>query len=167
MEGKSAQKLAEIHVQQARKYALRLFAYTSTVFPSEWDQTWNELITPDLLEFAFHARKVNEFCDLRDEAFPDINSLIVKISSNEPGNWETNYHYALNAFVHVNSFVLGHSHADHRRIFEKSQANLQATYVKIGTDKFPEKTISIIGLVSCYLQNVIPLVRSKYPHLKF
>ncbi|MDN6297388.1 MAG: hypothetical protein L0J54_05085 [Halomonas sp.] len=167
MEGESTQKLTEIHVQEARRYALRLFAYVSTVFPSEWSQAWNEIITPDLLEFAFHARKVNEFCKLREETFEPINTLIVKISDNDPGNWEANYHYALNAFVHVNSFILGHSHVDHRRIFEKSEANLQATYVKITTDKFAEKTISISGLVFCFLNNVIPLIRNRYPELKF
>lgn len=73
MEGESTQKLTEIHVQEARRYALRLFAYVSTVFPSEWSQAWNEIITPDLLEFAFHARKVNEFCKLREETFEPIN----------------------------------------------------------------------------------------------
>jgi hypothetical protein len=161
------QKLAEIHVQGARQYALRLFAFVSTVFPSEWGQTWNELIAPDLLEFAFHARKVNELCGLKDESFPDVDSLIVHISENNPEGWETNYQYALNAFVHMKSFMLGHAHADHRRVFEKSEANLQATYVRIQTDKFAEKTISISGLVFCFLNNVIPVIRKKYPEMRF
>lgn len=167
MNVQATQKLAEIHIQEARKYALRLFAFTSTVFPSEWDKTWNELITPDLVEFAFHARKVSEFCNLRGEDFPPINNLIVKISENDPGNWEADYHHALNAFIHIKSFVIGHAHADHRQVFENSEANLVATYVKIQTDRFPEKTISICGLVFCFLNNVIPLVRRKYPTFVF
>lgn len=161
------QKLTEIHVQEARRYALRLFAFVSTVFPSEWGPAWNELIAPDLLEFAFHARKVNELCKLQSEKFPDINILMVNISENDPGGWESNYQFGLNAFVHMQSFVLGHSHADHRHIFEKSEANLQATYVKIRTDKFPEKTISIFGLVFCFLNNVIPILKQRFPALVF
>ena len=167
MYSENTKKLAEIHISESRKYALRLFAFTSAVFPSEWSDVWNEIITTDLLEFAFHARKVNDLCELQKELFPSIDNLIVKISENDPGNWEKNYQFALNAFIHINSFTIGHVHADHRLIFEKSQANLQATYVKIKTDKYPEKTISICGLVYCFLNNVIPALKSKFPELRF
>lgn len=167
MPSENVKRLAEIHITEARKHALKLFAFTSSVFPSEWNNTWNEIITTELLEFSFHARKVNEICNLQDEVFPSIDTLIVKISENNPGNWETNYQYALNAFVHIKSFKIGHAHSDHRVIFKNSESNLQATYVKIQTDKFPEKTISICGLVFCFLNSVIPLLRNKFPELRF
>lgn len=161
------QRVLEIHIEKARDYALRLFAFTSTTFPEEWSRQWNEIITPDLIEFAFHARKVNEICRFNQNNFPNINSLIVKISANDPGNWEVNYQYALNAFVHMDSFVIGQSHSDHRVIFQKAKSNLITTYVKIKTDQRPEKTISIFGLAFCFLNSVIPLIREKYPDIKF
>ncbi|PNG07001.1 hypothetical protein CXL00_07025 [Stutzerimonas stutzeri] len=167
MHSDSVKRLAEIHIAESRKYALRLFAFTSSVFPSEWGSTWSEIITADLLEFAFHARKVNELCRLQDEKFPSIGTLLIKISEGDPGNWEANYQYALNAFVHLNDYKIGHAHADHRAIFIGSEASLQATYVKIKTDKFSEKTISICGLVFCFLNSVVPLLRRRFPELRF
>jgi len=163
----SHRRLTEIHITQARFRALRLVAFTSSVFPGEWSDNWNEVIVPDLLEFVFHARKVNEFCGLMNENFPSINKKIVNLSEGDPGNWEESYRNALNALMHMKSFVIGHAHADHRRIFILATSNLIATYVKVATDKFPEVTISIFGLAECFLNHVIPKVREKDPGLRF
>ena len=164
----SRRRLIEIHITQARLRALRLFAYTSAVFPTEWSDTWSELIVPDLLEFGFHARKVNEFCNLMDYEFPSINQKLVVISESDPGNWEDNYQHALNALLHMNSFTIGNAHADHRKIFTESGANLITTYIKVSTHMFPDvKTISIYGLVGCFLNHVIPAVKSAHPELAF
>jgi hypothetical protein len=163
----SATRLAEIHIQQARLRALRLVAFTGSVFPGEWSVQWNEAIVPDLLEFGFHARKVNEFCGLIEEAFLPIDTKVVKISEGDPGNWEKSYRSALNALMHMKTFTIGHAHADHRRIFLAAESNLIATYIKVSTDKFPEVTISIFGLVDCFLNQVIPRIRQSQPHLRF
>lgn len=160
-------KILEIHIEKARAYAFRLHAFANSVHPKEWNNQWNEIITPDIIEFSFHARKINEICEFRKERFPDIDNLFLTISEGDPGNWETDYHLALNAFVHMKEFVVGAVHADHRRIFPNSEENLISTYVKIKTDKFPEKTISIPGLVCCFLNSVIPLVREKFPEARF
>ena len=164
----SHQRLAEIHICQARSRALRLFAFTSTVIPGEWSGTWVETLVPDLVEFGFHARKVNEFCGFMKEDFPSIDQKIVKISEGDPGNWESNYQHALNALMHMNSFIVGHAHADHRKIFTHAESNLITTYIIATTDKFPEKTtISVIGLVNCFLSEVLPRVKTQFPHFSF
>ena len=163
----SHRRLTEIHIEQARSRALRLVAFTGSVFPGEWSHNWNEVIIPDLLEFGFHARKVNELCGLMDENFPSINKNIVKISEGDPGNWEESYRNALNALMHVKSFVMGHAHADHRKTFINATSNLIATYIKVETNKFPEVTISIFGLAECFLNCVIPKAREKDPSLRF
>ena len=160
-------RLVEIHIVQARLRALRLVAFTGSVFPGEWGEQWNEAIVPDLLEFGFHARKVNEFCNLMEESFRPIDTKIVQISEGDPGNWEKNYRNALNALMHMKSFTIGHAHADHRRIFLAAKSNLIATYIKVSTDRFPEVTISIFGLVDCFLSQVIPRVRERQPQLRF
>ncbi len=162
----SRKRLTEIHIEHAKSCALRLIAFTGAVFPGEWRNSWSEVVVPDLLEFGFHARKVNEFCGLMNEDFPSINERIVKISEGDPGSWEENYRHALNAILHMKSFVLGHAHADHRKIFLKAESNLITTYIKVETDKFPEVTISIFGLANCFLNNVIPKIREKDPSLK-
>ncbi len=163
----STDRLIEIHIVQARLRALRLLAFTGAVFPGEWSAEWNEAIVPDLLEFGFHARKVNEFCRLMEEDFGSINVKIVNISEGDPGNWETNYRNALNALMHMQTFLIGHAHADHRRVFHASEANLIATYIKVSTDRFPEVTISLFGLVDCFLNRVLQKVREKHPQLRF
>lgn len=163
----SADRLTEIHIVQARLRALRLVAFTGAVFPGEWGAQWNEAIVPDLLEFGFHARKVNEFCGLMDEDFGSIDVKIVNISAGDPGNWESNYRNALNALMHMQTFSIGHAHADHRRIFLASEANLIATYIKVSTDRYPEVTISLFGLVDCFLNRVLHKVRERHPRLRF
>jgi hypothetical protein len=66
-------------------------------------------------------------------------------------NVETNYRYALNALVHTAQFVFGNAVADHRRIFTQSEENLTPLYVKIKTDKDKETSISIFGVINCFL----------------
>jgi hypothetical protein len=163
----SRRRLTEIHIEQARSRALRLVAFTGAVFPGEWKQHWNDVLIPDLLEFAFHARKVNEFCGLMNENFPSINTKVVNISDGDPGGWEGSYRNALNALMHMRSFVLGHAHAEHRKIFLHAESNLIALYIKVATDKFPEVTISIFGLAACFLNYVIPKVREEDRSLRF
>lgn len=163
----NATRLIEIHIAQARLRALRLIAFTGAVFPGEWSDQWNEAIVPDLLEFGFHARKVNEFCDLIEENFQPIDAKVVKMSEGDPGNWEKNYRNALNALMHMKTFTIGHAHADHRQIFQAASSNLIATYIKVSTDRFPEVTISIFGMVECFLNQVIPIVGQRHPHLRF
>lgn len=163
----SRQRLTEIHIMQGRLRALRLVAFTSSVFPGEWSNEWNEMFVPDLLEFGFHARKVNEFCGLMDERFPSIDKKIVAISEGDPGTWEGSYRNAPNALMHMQSFAIGHAHADHRRTFINAESNLIATYIKVATDKFPATTISILGPTECFLNYVIPTVREKNRSLRF
>lgn len=164
---KSRNRLIEIHIEQARIRALRLIAFTGSVFPGEWSHSWNEVIVPDLLEFGFHARKVNELCGFMDESFPSIDKNVVKISDGDPGGWEPNYRYALNALLHMKSFVIGHAHADHRKVYLQAESNLIATYIKVETNYFPEVTISIFGIAECFLNQVIPKVKEKEPGLRF
>jgi hypothetical protein len=160
-------RLMEIHIAQARLRALRLVAFTGAVFPGEWSDQWNEAIVPDLLEFGFHARKVNEFCGLMEENFQPVDTTVINISEGDPGHWEQSYRNALNALMHMKTFTIGHAHADHRKVYLAASSNLIATYIKVSTDRFPEVTISIFGLVECYLNQVIPIVRQRHPHLHF
>jgi hypothetical protein len=160
-------RLAEIHIERARSKALRLFAFSGSVYPAEWGGPYIELIVPDLFEFAFHARRINQICGLEKFTFPDINKLLVKISEGDPGDWETNYQYALNRLVHAKTFKFGNAHADHRRLFLKSEANLIPLYVRIETDQREIASISIYGLIDCFLSFVIPEIKRLFPEFRF
>lgn len=126
-----------------------------------------EEIVPDLFEFAFHARRVNQICELHDFNSSSIKLLQVVVGEGDPGDWETKYEYALNRLVHVESFTFGSVHADHRKVFENSRANLLPLYLRVSTDCFEVASISIFGLVFCFLTEIIPEIRRRHPHLRF
>lgn len=156
-------RLGELHVAEARDRALRLVAYTGAVFPSEWADPYMETVTSDLLNFAYHARRVNEICELKAIDFGSIKTFQVVISHNDPGHWVENYGWALDRLMHAREFVFGNCHADHRKVFIQSAANLTPLYVKVKTDKRELATISIFGLAECFLNRVISQVKSKHP----
>ena len=120
-----------------------------------------------MLEFAYHARRVNQICGLEQEVFPAITNNQVKISENDPGAWIEKYQWALNRVVHMESHVLGYAHADHRPIYTASASNLTPLYVKVSSDDFPSEAISLYGLASCFLTSVIPLVIARFPQFRF
>ena len=160
-------RLAEMHIEAARSKALRVFAFSGAVFPGEWNSIYTEEVVKDLLEFGFHARRVTQIAALDDHQFPSIHRLLVQLSEGDPGDWVENYHWALNRLMHVRSLILGHCHADHRKTFLASKANLIPSYVRIETDQREMATISLYGLVDCFLASVIPEIRVRHPDWRF
>lgn len=160
-------RLTELHIIAAKDRALRLFAFTSTVYPKEWGTPFTELAILDLLEFAYHARRVNQLCGIDCTQFPSAYRLLVKISENDPGDWESSYHSALNRILHAKTFIFGTVHSDHRKLFLASEANLIPLYVKISTDKLETATISLYGIADCFLTSVISEIKKKYPDFQF
>ncbi len=160
-------RICELHIKAARTKALRIVAFTGSVFPSEWTPSFIEDLTMDVLEFAFHARRVNQICSFEKEEFPAITNNQVNISENDPGVWIEKYQFALNRLVHMESYTLGYAHADHRPIYTKSASNLMPLYVKASSDDHPSETISLYGLASCFLTFVIPLVKDRFPEFQF
>lgn len=161
------QRLSELHLQSARTRAMRIFAFTSAVFPGEWAHAYTEDVVTDLLEFAFHARRVNQLCGLDKQVFPSIKRLLVALSEGDPGDWEERYQDALNRLVHVKTFVFGNCHADHRVVFAAAESNLMPLYVRVETDIRQMATISLYGLIDCFLNSVIPEIRKRFPDWKF
>jgi hypothetical protein len=159
-------RLAEIHIIRARRSALHLFAFTSSVFPSEWNKSYIEEIVPELLEFAFHARRVNQLCELDKFQFPRIDKFLVTFDSG-PDEWETRYQNALNRVLHARKFVFGNAQADHRKIFLKAEDNLSPLYVRIETDQREFASVSLYGFVDCFLSAVIPEIKKRFPDFQF
>ena len=151
----------------ARTKALRVFAFTGAVFPGEWTSVYSEVVIIDLVEFAFHARRVNEISGLKAHDFPSIKTLTFVISSGDPGGWISNYQWALDRIMHARKFVFGNVHADHRRLFTNAESNLIPAYVKVETDKQEMVTISLFGLVECFLNSVLPELRKRHPDWLF
>lgn len=160
-------RLGELHLLTARAKALRVFAFAGAVFPGEWTNTYVETVTQDLLEFAFHARRINQICGIENKQFSSIKVFPIVITENDPGNWVENYHWALNRLMHARDFIFGNCHANHRAIFTNSESNLIPLYVMIETDQRSMETVSLFGLVHCFLSEVIPEVRSRFPDWNF
>lgn len=156
-------RIGELHLNAARTRALRIFAFTGAVFPGEWENPYVETITQDLLEFAFHARRVNQICSVDIASLPSINVTIVNISQAGPIQWVERYDWALNRLMHAEEFVFGNCHADHRPIFTDSMSNLMPLYVRVSTDERSEETISLFGMVQCFLVGVIPQIQQRFP----
>jgi hypothetical protein len=157
-------RLGELHVAEAKKYALRICSFAAAVFPAEWGKEIVEDCTLTVLLFAYHARRVNDLAGLAEQEFGSVDCLIVRIDEGDPGQWETNYQFALNALHHASGFAFGWSQSGHRQIYLQSSANLIPTYVRVETDRFAAKTISLIGVANCFLSEVIELLRLKCPN---
>ena len=160
-------RIAELHIIRARDEAIKIFAFAGAVYPIEWQKNYTEHIISHVFDFAFHARRVNHLCDLRKVDFGSINVHIVKISEGDPGDWEHDYHEALNRLAHACEFIFGNAHADHRKIFTNSKANLMPLYLKVGTDYKKTASISLFGLVECFLFRVIPEIKTRFPKYEF
>ena len=163
----SMRRLGEIHVAAARKHALRLCSFCTAVFPLEWDEQVVEDCTVQLLQFAFHARRINDIGKIDCRILQSVDHAASQISQNDPKNWEKRYDHALNALHHSVSFTFGWVHTDHRQIFLASDANKAPMYVKVKTDMFDEKTISIFGVANCFLIEIISYLKSHQPDWRF
>lgn len=160
-------RLAELHIVQARERALRLFALCSTIFPEEMVKHLGELAVVDLAEFAIHARRITELCDLRLEKFTGADACRYKYSAPPPEPLETDYHEALNRLIHAKSYSIGHVVWDGPKIFTASAQNLAIGYVRIATDRKSLSCVSTFGIVHCFLSSVLAKVHEKHPGLQF
>jgi hypothetical protein len=160
-------RVAELHLIQARERALRLFTLASTIFPEEWAKPLDELAVVDLTEFAIHARRITELCDLRGETFSGADASRFKFSVPPPEPLETNYNEALNQLIHAKTYTVGHMVWDGPKIFLSSAQNLTLGYVRIATDRKATKCVSIFGVSTCFLTAVLPAVKTKHPQFQF
>lgn len=160
-------RLGELHIIAARTSALRIHAFSNAVIPGEWTNVSTELITMELLDFAFHARRINEICDIDCKTLQSVNALPIVITENNPGLWVERYDWALNSLIHAREFAFGYTHAEHRKLFVNAESNIMPTYVQVKTDQRETKTVSIFGVSQCFLAEVIPIVKSKFPTWQF
>jgi hypothetical protein len=128
------QRIVEIHVENAKQRAIRLCGFATSVYPSEWKTPIIEMLTLDALEFGYHARRINEICKI-DTSQIDIQRTAVDFPDKKDMVWENNYHKALDRLHHAVEVVFGEAHADHRKTFLNSDANMVPVYLKIKTDR--------------------------------
>jgi len=160
-------RLAELHITQARERALRIFTLSSTIFPEEWAKQLDEIAVVDLAEFAIHARRITELCDLRTAKFAGADASRYKFSVPPPEPLEADYHEALNRLIHAKSYTVGHVVWDGAKIYLTSANNLAISYVRIATDRKPSSCVSVFGIAHCFLTDVLASVRKKHPEIQF
>jgi len=160
-------RVAELHITNARARALRLFQTGSTIFPEEWATQIDEQTVVDLAEFAIHARRVVELCDLRSLNFTGADSTRHKYTVVPPEPLEANFHDALNKLIHAKTYAVGHAIWDGPKVFTASAQNMVVSYMRISTDRRPSSCISVFGLAWCFLTQVIPSLKSRHPEIQF
>ncbi len=156
--------LALLHIGAARAKALRIFSFASTVYPGEWAGAFVEMVSQELVEFAFHARRVNNLFGFDHHVFQSIQKFHVQFDGG-PELWEDRYQAALNRLLHATHFVFGSAHADHRVIFTNAQSNIMPFYAKVASSHLKEPAaISLVGISLCYLDEVLTLVKNARPN---
>lgn len=161
-------RIAEIHILEARKIALRLFSYSSTIIPEEYKPQIAELLYVDLVNFGLHARRVNELCELSDNQFDCGVSRFVIDESTFNNPIEKTYQFALNRLIHAANFTIGYIEWGRDRIHLSSTdwiasfANVEPDRVSYGIAHVP-----IYGIAYCFLTKVIPEIKIKHPNIQF
>jgi hypothetical protein len=164
----SDRRITELHLTAARKAALRLFCTASTMFPDEWGgDVINETLHVDLTEFAIHARRVSELCDLMMTEFPGADATRFQIS--EPSDFPLmkDYHKALSRLVHARKLVVGYALWTGPKIWLNSAKDKAVSYVRVETDRYPAANISVFGIATCFLSEVIIAVKRRFPEYRF
>jgi hypothetical protein len=161
-------RLMELHIVRARERALRVFTFSSSVFPQEWGPQALEAVIMDLFELAFHTRRIFECCSINDENFRPIDRFLVNFSVPISYPVETRFRSALNGLTHARKFTFGWTHADHRRNFLASEANLMPTYVVLNTDHDKtDRAVSLFGLADAFLTDMILAIKRDFPEFQF
>jgi hypothetical protein len=160
--------MAEVHLIESRARALRLFAVSSAVYPSEWAS--QQVVEPTLIDvsdFAFHARRVNDLCGYKARSFPDVNAVRYKFSAGQNISLVEDYRDALNRIHHARELVFNWAIWEGASIFTSSAKNLVASYLRVETDQREPANISIFGLAFCFLVCVLPAVKADFPDYRF
>lgn len=156
-------RMAELHTTRARFVALRMHAFSTGVLPEKCMSRVAKDMTIGLLELAFHAKRVNSKCDFQCWDFRFFSHVPNVIPANDCRGWKVRYQFALNALVSVASFNFGSAHLNHRQLSAGSEGNLGPMDVRAKTDRVEQRATSLFGISACFLMEVIPLVRARFP----
>jgi hypothetical protein len=68
------------------------------------------------------------------------------------------YHEALNRLVHARELAIGYAVWEGEKVF-LAHENLSVSYIKITTDRLPTAYVSVFGLATCFLNDVLGHLR--------
>lgn len=163
----SSRRLTEMHIFEARKRAISLFSFGSSVYPEEWDDAVVEPIVSELFEFGFHARRINELCSVNVGEDTILGYSRYNLTAGGPNKPELNYEYILNSLTHCRDFRFHWAIWTGDKRFLTSSKEVIPCYVSIDTDKFYRVEFYICGVALCFLNVVIPLIKKKFPSYRF
>ncbi|WP_158807930.1 hypothetical protein [Beijerinckia sp. L45] len=159
-------KLLQSHFEKAQKLALNLFQAASCVIPHEFSLPIIEQTTMDLMEFGFHARRVNELAQIDPSLISGANGKRFKYeNSSLDAPLEENYGHALNRLRHPNTYSVGLIEWGGDIVFEKSSSHVIVSFARITTNdpRYLDKNVSIFGISFSFLTEVRTLMHAKYP----
>jgi hypothetical protein len=134
--------------QRAEREALRLIAYSSTVYPSI-EGNLGDLLVEELIEtgvaFAVSARR----CLENTNGDPAISMRRWNYELRNDLRIETSLKRALNGIIHARQLRLHHARAPHQ-IFMESSNSIVLHYV-YETDRYPETYVDIFGMAWAFI----------------
>ena len=164
----SKRRLTELHLVAARERAMRLFATTSAIFPTEWAKALViEQTVVDVSEFAYHSRRVLDLCGLWGVHFPDVDALRFKLAPGQDITFIPDFREAVNRLHHAVDLKFNWAIWEGEKVFLASEGDMVVSFVKVTTDKLPEANISLFGVAVSFLNGVIPAVKAKLPDYQF
>jgi len=164
----SRRRLTEIHAVAARERAMRIFCTSSTIFPQEWATNLvSEQTMIDLSEFSYHARRLIDLCELRNQKFMNVNQFRFGLSPDQDIIFIADFHEAINRLHHVRKLEFDWAAWHGEKIFLASPTNFVPSFVRVATDKRATANISLFGIAFSFLSSVIPTMISKFPEYRF
>jgi hypothetical protein len=138
----------ELSRKQAEKYAFRLMAYSSAIFPEKNKKIGN-IIAQDIIEtginFAVNARRTLDYLGGNLE----INEKRWDYDLDSKCNLEKSVRNALNGIIHAHDLKV-HSVIAPHGVF-KDNENTIFLHFTYETDRFPETYVDIFGLAWSYV----------------
>jgi hypothetical protein len=165
----SRRRLTEVHIIAARERAMRLFATTSSVFPSEWATGQViDMTVVDVSEFAYHARRVIDLCDFRQRKFDLVDQTRFGLNPEQNIVFISDFHDALNRLHHARDFVFHWAVKETLpKYFLASPRELVVSFLSVGTDRLDKANVSLFGVAMAFLNSVIRAVKEDFPDYQF
>lgn len=161
-------RITELHLAEARRRALRLFCTSSAIFPDEWGGgIVNDALHVDLTIFALHARRVSELCGFSQTKFTGVATTRFRITDPPDLVLIADYNDALNRLVHARRFIVGYAVWDGAKVWLNSANDKVVSYVAVETDRRPRANLSVFGLATCFLSEVLIAVKAGFSELRF
>lgn len=153
------------HVERAKTAAIRLMSYTSLNCDFRLSQNLSLMTTEEIYALSISSRHV---CELMDIDIRRLNGCSKRLESEDiPDDlFEDNYLNCIGHILHAKDFnTLVYSDYFHNSLNESPFFDTKIIGISTKTDRRASKIVSIFGVSSVFLFEILPLIISKIKDL--